>query len=246
MLLAAGVARRSSAATGRARSTAAAPDLDPSRRRYAERDEPERLRRLGRRGAGRRRRLHRPVRPGRRERRRRSDDGRPTRSCSRWRTRRPRSRPRRSRASPRSIATGRSDYPNQINNVLAVIHTQGWPLTDAWGGGFLYHQESNQVALGFVVALDYSNPYLSPFEEMQRWKTHPAIRAEIEGGRATVLWGAGHQRGRLPGDSQAGVPRRGADRLLRRFRERAAHQGHAHGDEIGNAGGGSGVRSDFG
>ena len=64
-----------------------------------------------------------------------------------------------------------------------VVHTQGWPLTDAWGGGFLYHQENNQVALGFVVALDYSNPYLSPFEEMQRWKTHPAIRAEIEGGR---------------------------------------------------------------
>ena len=64
-----------------------------------------------------------------------------------------------------------------------VIHTQGWPLDDAWGGGFLYHQENGQVALGFVLALDYSNPYLSPFEEMQRWKTHPAIRAEIEGGR---------------------------------------------------------------
>ena len=64
-----------------------------------------------------------------------------------------------------------------------VIHTQGWPLKDAWGGGFLYHQENNQVALGFVTSLDYQNPYLSPFEEMQRWKTHPAIRAEIEGGR---------------------------------------------------------------
>ena len=64
-----------------------------------------------------------------------------------------------------------------------VIHSQGWPLDDAWGGGFLYHQENNQIALGFVVALDYSNPYLSPFEEFQRWKTHPAIRAEIEGGR---------------------------------------------------------------
>ena len=51
------------------------------------------------------------------------------------------------------------------------------------GRGFLYHQENSQVALGFVVALDYSNPYLSPFEEIQRWKTHPAIRAEIEGGR---------------------------------------------------------------
>jgi electron-transferring-flavoprotein dehydrogenase len=64
-----------------------------------------------------------------------------------------------------------------------VIHTQGWPLSDAWGGGFLYHQEAGQVALGFVLSLDYANPYLSPFEEMQRWKTHPAIRAEIEGGR---------------------------------------------------------------
>jgi len=64
-----------------------------------------------------------------------------------------------------------------------VIHTQGWPLGDAWGGGFLYHQEAGQVALGFVVSLDYANPYLSPFEEMQRWKTHPAIRSEIEGGR---------------------------------------------------------------
>jgi electron-transferring-flavoprotein dehydrogenase len=70
-----------------------------------------------------------------------------------------------------------------------VIHTQGWPLTDAWGGGFLYHQENGQVALGFVVALDYENPYLSPFEEFQRWKTHPAIRAEIEGGKR-VSYGA--------------------------------------------------------
>jgi electron-transferring-flavoprotein dehydrogenase len=70
-----------------------------------------------------------------------------------------------------------------------VIHTQGWPLDEAWGGGFLYHQENNQVALGFIVSLDYVNPHLSPFEEMQRWKTHPAIRAEIEGGRR-VSYGA--------------------------------------------------------
>src|SRR4051812_38644004 len=75
------------------------------------------------------------------------------------------------------------EVPADKHNPGRVIHTQGWPLTDAWGGGFLYHQDNNQVALGFVVALDYSNPYLSPFEEMQRWKTHPAIRAEIEGGR---------------------------------------------------------------
>src|SRR3546814_2010500 len=53
-----------------------------------------------------------------------------------------------------------------------VIHTQGWPLgEDANGGGFLYHQAGGQVALGFVTWLNYRNPYLSPFQEMQRWKT---------------------------------------------------------------------------
>ena len=81
------------------------------------------------------------------------------------------------------------DVPADKHKPGRVIHTQGWPLDDAWGGGFLYHQENNQVALGFVVALDYENPYLSPFEEFQRWKTHPAIRAEIEGGRR-VSYGA--------------------------------------------------------
>jgi electron-transferring-flavoprotein dehydrogenase len=71
-----------------------------------------------------------------------------------------------------------------------VIHTQGWPLDDdSWGGGFLYHQENSQVALGFVVALNYRNPHLSPFEEFQRWKQHPAIRCFLEGGRR-VSYGA--------------------------------------------------------
>ena len=71
-----------------------------------------------------------------------------------------------------------------------VIHTQGWPLNDdSWGGGFLYHQANNQVALGFVVALNYRNPYLSPFEEFQRWKQHPAIRCFLEGGKR-VSYGA--------------------------------------------------------
>ena len=65
-----------------------------------------------------------------------------------------------------------------------VVHTAGWPMdSDTYGGGFLYHQEGNQVTLGFVTGLDYSNPYLSPFEEMQRWKTHPAIRKYLEGGK---------------------------------------------------------------
>ncbi|MEN9844754.1 MAG: hypothetical protein RLZZ612_2583 [Pseudomonadota bacterium] len=65
-----------------------------------------------------------------------------------------------------------------------VVHTAGWPMDDStYGGGFLYHLEDNKVTLGFVVGLDYANPWLSPFEEMQRWKTHPAIRAHIEGGK---------------------------------------------------------------
>ena len=70
-----------------------------------------------------------------------------------------------------------------------VIHTQGWPLTEEVGGGFLYHQANNQVALGFVVGLGYQNPHLSPFEEFQRWKQHPEIRAILEGGRR-VSYGA--------------------------------------------------------
>ena len=81
------------------------------------------------------------------------------------------------------------DVPPEKHKPGRVIHTQGWPLSDAWGGGFLYHQENNQIALGFVLSLDYENPYLSPFEEFQRWKTHPAIRAEIEGGRR-ISYGA--------------------------------------------------------
>ena len=83
------------------------------------------------------------------------------------------------------------DIPPEKHEPGRVIHTQGWPLSenDAWGGGFLYHQADGQVALGFVTALDYANPYLSPFHEFQRWKTHPAIRAEIEGGKR-VSYGA--------------------------------------------------------
>jgi electron-transferring-flavoprotein dehydrogenase len=70
-----------------------------------------------------------------------------------------------------------------------VIHSQGWPLTDAYGGGFLYHQADGQVALGFVVGLGYRNPHLYPFEEFQRWKQHPEIRKYLEGGRR-VSYGA--------------------------------------------------------
>ena len=73
-----------------------------------------------------------------------------------------------------------------------VVHTQGWPLTEtdgSNGGGWIYHQANGQVSLGFVTWLNYSNPYLSPFHEMQRWKTHPALRDLLAGGKR-VSYGA--------------------------------------------------------
>ncbi|HET9472230.1 MAG TPA: electron transfer flavoprotein-ubiquinone oxidoreductase, partial [Usitatibacter sp.] len=71
-----------------------------------------------------------------------------------------------------------------------VVHTAGWPLDRAtYGGSFMYHMVGRQVAVGFVVGLGYANPYLSPFEEFQRYKTHPAIRVFLEGGRR-ISYGA--------------------------------------------------------
>ncbi len=65
-----------------------------------------------------------------------------------------------------------------------VVHTSGWPITDnTFGGGFLYHLQDNKVTCGLVLGLDYQNPWMSPFEEMQRWKTHPSIRAHLDGGK---------------------------------------------------------------
>ncbi|WP_426337644.1 electron transfer flavoprotein-ubiquinone oxidoreductase [Pseudoduganella sp. R-31] len=71
-----------------------------------------------------------------------------------------------------------------------VIHTTGWPLdTKTYGGSFLYHLENNQVVVGYVVGLDYENPYLSPYEEFQRYKTHPEIRTFFEGAKR-ISYGA--------------------------------------------------------
>ncbi|HEY0296220.1 MAG TPA: electron transfer flavoprotein-ubiquinone oxidoreductase [Bordetella sp.] len=71
-----------------------------------------------------------------------------------------------------------------------VMHTAGWPLdSDTYGGSFLYHLDNNQVAVGMVVGLDYANPWLSPYDEFQRYKTHPAIRPTFEGGKR-IAYGA--------------------------------------------------------
>ncbi len=71
-----------------------------------------------------------------------------------------------------------------------VVHTAGWPLDNStYGGSFVYHLEDNQVAIGFVIGLDYQNPYLSPYDEFQRFKLHPAIKPTLEGGRR-IAYGA--------------------------------------------------------
>ncbi|WP_028998647.1 electron transfer flavoprotein-ubiquinone oxidoreductase [Azohydromonas australica] len=71
-----------------------------------------------------------------------------------------------------------------------VVHAAGWPLDpDTYGGSFIYHSADNRIAIGFVVGLDYQNPWLSPFEEFQRFKTHPAVRKHLEGGKR-ISYGA--------------------------------------------------------
>ena len=71
-----------------------------------------------------------------------------------------------------------------------VMHTAGWPLDkNTYGGSFVYHAENKQIYLGYVIGLDYKNPYLSPFDEFQRFKTHPSIKKMIEGGKR-ISYGA--------------------------------------------------------
>ena len=79
--------------------------------------------------------------------------------------------------------------PKQHNEGL-VMHTGGWPMDrKTWGGSFIYHLDNNQAYVGYVVSLDYQNPTLSPFEEFQRFKTHPKVRPMLEGGKR-IAYGA--------------------------------------------------------
>jgi electron-transferring-flavoprotein dehydrogenase len=82
------------------------------------------------------------------------------------------------------------EVPAENHQEGLVVHTAGWPMDrGTYGGSFLYHLENNQIAVGYVVGLDYKNPYLSPFEEFQRYKTHPDIAHYFEGGKR-VSYGA--------------------------------------------------------
>jgi electron-transferring-flavoprotein dehydrogenase len=82
------------------------------------------------------------------------------------------------------------EVPAENHEQGRIIHTVGWPLPqDTYGGSFMYHLDNNQITIGFVVGLDYSNPWLSPFEEFQRFKTHPSIAPFLKGGRR-IAYGA--------------------------------------------------------
>jgi electron-transferring-flavoprotein dehydrogenase len=83
------------------------------------------------------------------------------------------------------------DIDPELHEPGKIVHTQGWPLNESGsnGGGFLYHQANGQVALGLVTWLDYSNPYVSPYQEFQRWKHHPLIAETLKGGKR-VAYGA--------------------------------------------------------
>ncbi len=84
------------------------------------------------------------------------------------------------------------DIDPELHTPGKVIHTQGWPLSEtdgSNGGGWIYHQANGQVSIGFVTWLNYTNPYVSPFQEMQKWKTHPEVAALLKGGKR-VSYGA--------------------------------------------------------
>ncbi len=88
-----------------------------------------------------------------------------------------------------------------------IVHTVGWPLDRAtYGGSFLYHLEDNQVSVGFVIGLDYRNPHLSPFDEFQRFKTHPAIRPTFEGGRRIAYGARALNEGGFQSDPKLAFP----------------------------------------
>ena len=112
-----------------------------------------------------------------------------------------------------------------------------------YGGSFLYHLEDDQVAVGFVVGLDYKNPVSEPVRGIPALQDAPGVPPAIRGRAAHRLWRAGAERGRVPIDPAARFPGRRAGRLRRRLCQRAQDQGHPYGDEIGHGRGRGRVRA---
>ena len=148
--------------------------------------------------------------------------------------------------APQTYALGMKELweiPKERHTPGLVWHSTGWPVpSDTYGGSWLYMLGENLVSIGFVVGLDYPNPWLSPFDEFQRFKTHPEVREDAGGRQAHRLRRPRAERGRHPGDPEAGLPGRHADRRHRRLPQRAEDQGHAYRDEVRHGGGRCGRR----
>jgi hypothetical protein len=159
------------------------------------------------------------------------------------------------------------EIPEKNFEAGLIQHSVGWPLTsDTYGGTFLYHMAPNKVLLGMVVGLDYKNPFLSPYQEFQRWKKHPYISKHLEGGTCISYGARALNEGGLqvyayaqvkqvialskrltkrltflaPGHPEADISGRRSCRLLSGLRQCAQSQGLAHGHEkrhVGKRGG---------
>ncbi len=119
----------------------------------------------------------------------------------------------------------------------------GWPMDSrTYGGSWLYHLGDNLVSYGFVIGLDYSNTWISPFDEMQRLKAHPHLRRHFEGGRRIGYGARALSEGGLQSIPRLTFPRRRAARRCGRVPQRAQDQGHPCGDEVRHDGGRGGGR----
>ena len=141
---------------------------------------------------------------------------------------------------PQTFALGIKELwevPAENHHAGLVEHTIGWPLDSrTYGGSFVYHFGSNLVAYGFVVGLDYRNPWLSPFEEMQRFKTHPAVRRHFTGGRRISYGARALNEGGLQSIPGLVFPGGALIGDAARLHQRAEDQGHPHLDEVRHAG----------
>jgi electron-transferring-flavoprotein dehydrogenase len=131
------------------------------------------------------------------------------------------------------------EVPEAQHDEGLVVHTMGWPLDNhTEGGGFIYHASNKQVFLGLIIALNYRNPHLSPFEEFQRWKQHPRVRKYLEGGERIGYGARAVNKG-----ADARVSGWHASRLRRRISEWRQDQRRAHSNQDRHAGGRERARS---
>ena len=123
----------------------------------------------------------------------------------------------------------------EVHRLGQVTHTMGWPLgANAGGGSFMYHLENNQVYVGFVVHLNYENPWLYPYMEFQRFKHHPLIADVLKGGKRVAYGARAISEGGWQSVPKLAFPGGVAPRRQRRLRERPAHQGQPQRHALGH------------